>query len=411
MVHRISFPLLLILFLTPAYQLFRPIQNYYFIFFFVFLAAPIALFGKCSNTRIPFLLLSIYPILCFSCNPSPSGLINIALAIFLIGISFVDKFSISMDQLARVLVITSYANAVLCIAQIFNPSVSLSNINPNYILSGYSSVSSLFPFLPSLGRLRGLFVENSALCQHLLVYSIFFIAYLRISLRNVLSATSSSFLSFVRFPFSLSSQCFYALLLNLSLITFTGSKGILFSFPIVIVSLFYPLGPVLKHPLGLEHLAFKFKQRVIINKKFLISAIILFVLIALLIAASIQLVFLLSNYFPNLYNLQSVGARASFNGSIDPFTLTGLLPSGSGEAGSLNGFIIYSSSFGYVIAIIMLSMIALDFLRSPILGISLLFAFIYFMISGGSLMNTIFIQSYVIMLSFKDSLLLPYHRK
>lgn len=269
---------------------------------------------------------------------------------------------------ARIVALVSLINAFFCVLQIYYPAVGLSNTNLDYDLSSAvtSSLSSAFAFIPSLGRLRGIFNENGPMVLYLLLYTIFLAKLLPV----FKSKRGEHFSKGDNFLFQL------AIFVNVLAIVLTGSKTIVLAVPVLIL-LFIDQnakGPLSSLPYFMQKLR---------RNPVLVFATIYLSLFLLINAIPIIVDFLLGAVLQGFVGIESRLSTDALRFTL--FSNQGLLPSAEGEADSLSAYHIYTYAFGSLLSALLLSSYLFFVSRITSCYLYLLLVLIAFLASGSLL--------------------------
>lgn len=275
--------------------------------------------------------------------------------------------SLTISCFVFILSLFSWLNIAICAIQVFNPQfIVVPHISADYVVQSGSSYINILPWVPSFGRLSGIFIENGPMVIAIAPVTYFLIAYVR--------QNSSFHFKKIRI------ESFFvglAILLNLLLIAFTGSKF----FPLFIGLfllyriLFLPSLEVFRPIIGRLYL---------LLRRF---PILLVIGLAIPFAFGPYLIQSLDSVLglDLLANVQSLSSRSSIP-SFHILFGSGIGSTSSGQVPTLNGMYIYSYTLGLIPGVLFL-IFASAFILYPSPSFSLVLMYILSIVASGSLLN------------------------
>jgi len=267
-------------------------------------------------------------------SKGPGSMYDIAFA--LLPLSFIYFYN-SVEKIdglyiTHLVIAAGIINSLFCIAQIVMPNINLSNINPGYTMQEHTSAVQSLIALPFVGRLRGIYHENGPMVLYLIMQSFFLW-----SQRECLGCGK-----FLRI----------SLTLNIIFVLITGSKSVIVGLLLIAVVI------AIKFVGRLNQVAHVRLSRLVTLNWY--KGVLKYILLA---TASIMIIVLFSSLakfivgIEQLESLQGVSGRLRFNeGQILLSTGQGLRPSSTGEALSLNAFLIYGYAYGTIVSAAIVSL-------------------------------------------------------
>lgn len=285
--------------------------------------------------------------------------------IFIAGLQL--KF-INLKTAADLVAFIAIVNAIFCCIQLLLPGFGISNINEGYDVSQHNvqTLEKILPFLPSFGRLRGIYNENGPMVLYLLLHTIF-----------LMKLFSSSALR----RFSMGSKRLYtlAICLNIVGIFFTGSKTTIISAPLLLICLLSTRKTSL--------------SRFSANCRRLCSVrpVIAFLLTYTAVFALINGIPYLIDYSLNelLQGFIGIEMRLSTDAvRFSLFSVEGLLPTSEGDtlADSLSAYHLYTYAFGSLLSSLLISSYLYFLSRYAASIIYVIIAMIGLLVSGSFLL-------------------------